>query len=153
VCVLLGLIPVRANLANEAVLGSLGLGLGLLALGLEESAQLSRVPAVVGCDNVVIPVLLDKVLKILAVGRGGIWDRVVSKPALQLSLMPFVVGYITMLALLRKTGRRRCHSGRLTSLSAWEPTAGSNTRDGDCAGQYGAEPHDDVKLERTRQAR
>jgi hypothetical protein len=91
-CVLLGLVPVGADLANKAVFCGLSLGLSLLSLGLEIGTKLGCIPTVVGSNDMVIPVLLYKIFKVLAVGGRGIWDRVVGKPAFQLSLMPLVVG-------------------------------------------------------------
>jgi hypothetical protein len=38
-----------------------------------------------------LPICLDKILKIFSVCRGRIGDIVIREPALQLSLMPFVV--------------------------------------------------------------
>lgn len=91
--ILLGLVPVALNLGNQAVLGTFGLLLGLLALGLEEGAQLGGIPAVVGLDNIVVPVLLNDALQVLAVSWSRVRDVVVSEPALQLRLMPLVVDY------------------------------------------------------------
>lgn len=89
--VLLGLIPVGANLADKAVLGSFGLSLGLLALGLEIGRELSSVPRAVGLNNIIVPVLLYEALEILAVGRAWVRHGVIREPALQLGLMPLVV--------------------------------------------------------------
>lgn len=82
-----------ANLLHEVVLGSLDLALGLLALGLQEGAELSGIPAAVGSHDVVVPVLLNEALKILAVGRGRVRDGVIREPALKLRLVPFVVDF------------------------------------------------------------
>jgi hypothetical protein len=47
-------------------------------------------------DGIVIPAVLDQVLKILAVSGGGIGDVVIREPAFQFSLMPFVVDFSFM---------------------------------------------------------
>ena len=83
--------PCVLNLDNEAVLVLLGTLLDLLAGGGQVVGKLARAPVVVGLSNVVLPVLLDEVGQILAVGRGRVGDVVVGEPALKLSLMPLVV--------------------------------------------------------------
>ena len=92
---LLGLVlslePVGLNLLNQVILGSFGLGLGLLALGLKEGAELGGVPALIWRNDVLIPVLFDQILEILAVRRSRIGDVVVGEPTLKLCLVPFVV--------------------------------------------------------------
>lgn len=89
---ILGFVPVRLHRRNQAVLVLLGTLLGLLALGAQVGLELLRVPAVVGLGDLGVPVVLDKVLQILAIGGGGIGDVVVREPALELGLMPLVVG-------------------------------------------------------------
>lgn len=42
-------------------------------------------------DNIGFPVVLDEVLKILAVSRGGVRNIVVGEPSLKLGLVPLVV--------------------------------------------------------------
>jgi hypothetical protein len=44
-----------------------------------------------GIYDLSLPICLDKILKIFSVCGGRIWDIVIREPALQLSLMPFVV--------------------------------------------------------------
>ena len=38
-----------------------------------------------------LPVLFDKILQVFAIRRSRIWDVMVGEPALELSLVPFVV--------------------------------------------------------------
>jgi hypothetical protein len=85
------LVPCVLDLGEKAVLVLLGALLDLLASGGQVAGELAGSPAVVGLGDIVVPVLLNKVGKILAVGRGGVWDIVVRKPALKLSLVPLVV--------------------------------------------------------------
>jgi hypothetical protein len=85
------LVPCVLDLGKKAVLVLLGALLDLLASGGQVAGELAGSPAVVGLGDIVVPVLLNKVGKILAVGRGGVWDIVVRKPALKLSLVPLVV--------------------------------------------------------------
>jgi len=83
--------PRFLNLAEERILVLLSALLDLLALRLEVRLQTLGVPRVVGLSDVVFPAVLDEVLQVLAVGRGGVWDVVIRQPPLQLSLVPFVV--------------------------------------------------------------
>lgn len=83
--------PGILHLDHEAVLVLLSALLDLLAGGAQVVGQLGGVPAVVGLDDIVLPILLDKIGEILAVGRSRVGDVVVGKPALKLSLMPLVV--------------------------------------------------------------
>ena len=85
------LMPVRLDLADKAVLVLLGTLLDLLAGAGDVVLELLGVPAVVGLSNLVVPVVLDQVDKVLAVGRGRVGHVVVGEPALKLSLMPLVV--------------------------------------------------------------
>jgi hypothetical protein len=85
------LVPCVLDLGKKAVLVLFGALLDLLASGGQVARELAGSPAVVGLGHIVVPVLLNKVGKILAVGRGGVWDIVVRKPALKLSLVPLVV--------------------------------------------------------------
>lgn len=85
------LIPGALDLGDERVLVGLGGVLGLDTLGLEVLLQAVGVPRVVGRDDVVIPVVLDELLEILAVGGSGVGDVVVGEPALELRLVPLVV--------------------------------------------------------------
>lgn len=85
------LMPVRLDLADKAVLVLLSALLDLLARACDVVLELLGVPSVVGLGNLVVPVVLDKVDEVLAVGRGGIGDIVVREPSLQLGLMPLVV--------------------------------------------------------------
>jgi hypothetical protein len=85
------LVPCVLDLGEKAVLVLLGALLDLLASGGQVAGELAGSPAVVGLGDIVVPVLLDEVGKILAVGRSGVWDIVVGKPALKLSLVPLVV--------------------------------------------------------------
>jgi hypothetical protein len=66
------LVPQRLDLGDKRILVSFSSTLGLSALGLEVSGKLLLVPVLVWCNGVVIPVLLDQVLKIFAIGWGGI---------------------------------------------------------------------------------
>lgn len=89
--IILGLVPVGLDLLDEAVLGGLSLAGGLGASGLQEGAQVGAVPALVGGDDIVVPVLLDQRLEVLAVRGRRVRDVVVREPALELGLMPLVV--------------------------------------------------------------
>lgn len=83
--------PSSLDLLKQAVLVLLGSLLNLLTLGSEVGRELVGVPGVVWASDVVVPVLLDKVRELLAVG--GLWERnvVVGQPPFKLSLVPFVV--------------------------------------------------------------
>lgn len=88
---ILGLVPGTLHLGNESILVLLGRLLGLDALLLQVGAELVSIPRVVRRDDVGVPVLLDELLEILAVGRSGVGNVMVRKPALKLGLMPLVV--------------------------------------------------------------
>jgi hypothetical protein len=84
-------VPCILNLGKEAVLVLLGTLLDLLAGGGQVAGELTGGPAAVGLSDIAVPVLLDEVGKILAVGRSSVGDAMVGKPALKLSLVPLVV--------------------------------------------------------------
>ncbi|KAG9859269.1 hypothetical protein KCU68_g188, partial [Aureobasidium melanogenum] len=85
------LTPVRLDLADEAVLVLLSTLLDLLARACDVVLELLGVPSVVGLSNLVVPVVLDQINEVLAVGRGRVGNIVVREPSLQLGLMPLVV--------------------------------------------------------------
>lgn len=85
------LVPGILHLDDKAVLVLLSALLDLLAGGGQVALELLGVPVAVGLGDVVLPVLLNKVGQVLAVGRSGVGNVVVGKPALKLSLMPLVV--------------------------------------------------------------
>jgi len=79
-CVLrliLSLVPGAFDLLDERVLALFGTLLDLDALLLQIIGKRGRVPAVVGLDNVVVPIALDKLLELPAVCGGGIRDIMV----------------------------------------------------------------------------
>jgi len=84
-------LPETLHLAEKTVLVLLRPLLHLIAGRLDVVLELVRVPGVVGLDDIILPVLLDQVLKVFAVGGSWVWDVVVREPALKLSLVPFVV--------------------------------------------------------------
>ena len=90
----LRLIPESLDLVDERVFGGSGAVLGLDTLLLEIVVQLLRVPAAVGGDSIGVPVAMDELLEVLPVSRCGVGDAVVREPALQLGLVPFIVGFI-----------------------------------------------------------
>lgn len=90
-CLVLSLIPRVLDLGQKGILAGLGTLLGLNALLLQISAQLIRVPVLVGRDGVALPVLLDQTLEILAIGGRRVGDIVIREPALELRLVPLVV--------------------------------------------------------------
>lgn len=85
--------PVALDLREQAVLVLLGALLHLLALRSDVVGEALSVPAVVRLRHVAIPVVLNKVLQVLAVGGCWVWDVVVGQPSLELGLVPLVVGY------------------------------------------------------------
>ena len=91
VSLVLRLIPDTLNLVDERVLGGTSRVLGLDTLLLQVVGELDSIPLLVGSDHLVIPVGLDELLKLLAVGRCRVGDVVVRKPSLELSLVPLVV--------------------------------------------------------------
>lgn len=88
--------PVALDLSEEAILVLFGAFFDLLTLRRDVRLQLIGIPAVVWRCNLVFPVELDKVDEILAVCRSRIWHIVVRQPPLELSLMPFVIGWSTL---------------------------------------------------------
>jgi hypothetical protein len=93
------LVPCALNLGKEAVLVLLGTLLDLLAGGGQVAGELARGPAAVGLGDIVVPVLLNEVGKILAVGRVGEGDAVVGEPTLKLSFVPLVVSCAASLSV------------------------------------------------------
>lgn len=85
------LMPGILHLDDEAILVLLGTLLDLLASRSQVVGELRGVPIGVGLDDVILPVLLNKVGQVLAVGGSRVGDVVVGEPALKLSLMPLVV--------------------------------------------------------------
>lgn len=85
--------PVALDLLQEAVLALLSALLDLVAFGHNVVLELVGVPLAVWLDHVVVPVLLHKVLKILAVRSSWVWNVVIREPTLELSLVPFVICY------------------------------------------------------------
>ena len=83
--------PARLNLGKQAVGVLLGALLHLFALRLQVARKTVGVPLVVWLRNVVLPVVLDEVLKVFTIRRRRIRDVVIREPSLQLSLVPFVV--------------------------------------------------------------
>lgn len=96
----LGLVPNILDLGNQGVLVCLGGILNLDTLLLEVAIQLVCVPLLVRADGVVLPILLDQLLEILAVGGSGISNVVVGEPALELSLVPLVVSWLIHVSAL-----------------------------------------------------
>lgn len=86
-----GLIPRVLDLGDQSILAGVGVGLRLDALGFEICTELLGVPGLIGCDDVVVPVLLDQVVELLSVSGGGVWDVIVGEPALELCFVPLVV--------------------------------------------------------------
>lgn len=72
-----GLGPGLLYLAHEAVLAGGGAVLCGLALSRKVALELGSVPGVVGTSDIVLPLALDEIKKVLAVGRGGVGDIVV----------------------------------------------------------------------------
>lgn len=86
------LVPVVLDLAKKTVLALFGTFLNLLSLRSNVGIQLRGVPAVVWLGDLVLPVGLNKINKLLAVGRSRERNIVVREPSLKLSLVPFIVG-------------------------------------------------------------
>lgn len=80
-------------MAKKTLSVLLGALLDLLALAREVRLHLVGVPAVVWRGDLVLPVGLDEVDKVLAVGSGRVRDIMVGEPSLELSLVPLVVSY------------------------------------------------------------
>lgn len=88
---LLSLVPVGLDLRDEGLRACLGGLLGLDTLLPKIVAESLGVPLGVRTDNVGIPVLLDKLLEVLPIGRSWVRDIVVREPTLEFGLMPLVV--------------------------------------------------------------
>lgn len=88
---LLSLRPCSLNLLNQRFGVLLGALLNFLALEGQIVVQSLSIPAIVRRNNLVVPVVLDQVLKILTVGGGGIRNVVIGQPTLKLRLVPLVV--------------------------------------------------------------
>lgn len=91
IALLSSLVPEVLDLRDQCVLILLGTLLDLLALGGDVVLQLGGVPGVVWLDSVVLPVVLDKVLEVLAVRGCWVWNVVIRQPSLELGLVPLVV--------------------------------------------------------------
>lgn len=78
-----GLLPVGLHLSNQAVLALLSALLDLMTLRREVAVELVGVPAIVGLDNIVLPIALNQVLEVFAVGWSGVWNVVVRKPSVK----------------------------------------------------------------------
>jgi hypothetical protein len=64
---------------------------------LEGEIALDRlgIPVLVRVHDLIVPVRLDEVLEVLAVGRLRVGNVVVGEPSLKLGLMPLVVDWLT----------------------------------------------------------
>jgi hypothetical protein len=87
----LSLGPVHLDLLSEALGVLLGALLCLVALGGEVVLEALGVPAAVGRDDLVVPVVADRLLEALAVRGRWVRDAVVRQPTLKLRLVPLVV--------------------------------------------------------------
>lgn len=68
----LGLVPGTCDLSRESITVALSTFLDLDTLQLQVRGQLLDIPLLIRRDSIVVPVLLDKVREVLAVGGGGI---------------------------------------------------------------------------------
>jgi hypothetical protein len=87
----LSLGPVHLDLLSEALGVLLGALLCLVALGGEVVLEALGVPAAIGRDDLVVPVVADRLLEALAVRGRWVRDAVVRQPTLKLRLVPLVV--------------------------------------------------------------
>jgi hypothetical protein len=85
------LIPIILDLSNQAVLVGGGGILGLNTLQLQVGGELARVPVAVWLGDPGLPVVLDKILEVLAVCWCRVRDVVVRQPSLKFGFVPFVI--------------------------------------------------------------
>lgn len=71
------LMPIAFDLAEQAILVLLRALLDLLSTGAEIAGELICIPLVVRLGHVILPVVLNQILKVLAVRRCRIWDVVI----------------------------------------------------------------------------
>jgi len=103
----LGHVPRGLDLGDQRIFVLVGRVLGLETLELEVGRELFRVPVPVRGNDVVIPVLLDELLQVSAVGGGRVGDVVVREPSLQFRLVPLVVSCRTIPSACVSENRRR----------------------------------------------
>lgn len=108
--------PVALDLADQAVLVLLSTLLGLLALSGQVRLELVGIPAVVWGSDLVLPVLLDQVLKVLTVGSGRVGNVVVGEPPFELGLVPFVVCWMALSVVDPAEWRGRMMRGKMKDL-------------------------------------
>lgn len=89
----LRLVPRGLDLAEKRIFVGLRALLHLFALVREILLKASSVPVGIRARDGGLPVCLDEVLQFLAVSSLGESDIVVRQPSLELSLVPFVVGW------------------------------------------------------------
>lgn len=97
------LVPIVLDLSNQAILVGGGGILGLNTLQLQVGGELARVPVAVWLGDFGLPVVLDKILEVLAVCWCRVWDVVVRQPSLKFGFVPFV-----------KNCRKRCQQNAET---------------------------------------
>ncbi len=90
---ILSLIPNGMDLRNQRILVLLGRLGGISPLQLEIGQELVRIPFAIWRHDVGIPVLLDQLLEVSAIGGGRVGNVVIGEPALQLRFVPLVVCY------------------------------------------------------------
>jgi len=83
--------PSALHLFDKSILVAFSALLDLRTLVDEVLLETVEVPVSIGGLHSRLPVVLHKVLKILAISRSRVWDVMVGKPALKLGLVPFVV--------------------------------------------------------------
>jgi hypothetical protein len=99
-------LPAALDLINESILVVLSTLLSLGALRTEVILKALSVPFGIW------PVLLDEILKILAIRLSWIRNAVVRQPALKLGFVPFVVSYEYRLALHSFKGGQYIYKSR-----------------------------------------
>lgn len=83
--------PRLLDLADQTLFALFGAFLDFLALATKVGLQAVGIPVLVWSCDVGVPVVLHKILEVLAICGSGIWDVMIGEPSLEFSLMPFVV--------------------------------------------------------------
>lgn len=98
----LGLVPVGLDLLRKALCVLLSALLGLLSASDQVVLQGLGVPRLVRVDDLVVPVVRDRLLEVLAVRGAGVGNAVIRQPSLKLRLVPLVVDCLRVLVPVRE---------------------------------------------------
>ena len=88
--------PRGLDLSKKRILARSGTVLCFYAFSFKVALQLWSLPCIIWRHDLVVPILLDEVLKIFAVGWSRERDVVILQPTFQFRFMPTIIDLITL---------------------------------------------------------